>query len=476
MNPRDDHPHEECGVFGIRMEEGAAAPRLAYYGIYALQHRGQESAGIAMVRPDGSIGLHKGMGLVAEVFSEQTLAGLEGHAAIAHTRYSTTGSSTLENAQPLLAQSKLGTLAIAHNGNLVNAGVLRDLLEETGTVFHTTNDSEVILNLISRRARKGLETALTETLQVIQGSYAMVLLTPEYLIGVRDPRGIRPLCLGEIEGGYVLASESCSLDAVGARLVRDVEPGEILIIGKEGVRSIMSTERTFLSTCSFEYIYFSRPDSILDGTSVYLARKQAGRILFRESPVDADLVSGVPDSGIVAAEGWSEASGMPYAQTLIKNKYVGRSFIAPAQELRERTVHVKLNVLRPNVAGKRIVLIDDSIVRGTTSSRLVQMLREAGAREVHFRIASPPVRYPCYFGIDIPTRAELVAANKDLEEIRKMLGVDSLAYLSVEGLIEAIGGRHDYCTGCFTGMYPLSAAIERGKYVMEESPRTPQGR
>ncbi|MEM5948880.1 amidophosphoribosyltransferase [Spirochaetia bacterium 38H-sp] len=463
----NDKIKDECGVFGVFSRKAMPVAHITYYGIYSLQHRGQESAGIAVAHDDNKIDVHKGMGLVSEVFEEKHLEKMTGYAAIGHARYSTTGSSNIANAQPLLGQSIIGPIAIAHNGNLINADVLRELMEESGAVFQTTNDSEVVLNLVSRRARKGLEDALKSSIQVIRGSYAIVMLTPNSLIGVRDPHGIRPLCIGTLDDGYVLASESCALDAVGASFLRDVEPGEIVIINDKGITSIKSVERTHLSTCSFEYIYFSRPDTILDGRSVYITRKEAGRILYRESPVDADLVSGVPDSGIVAAEGWSEESGVPYAQTLIKNKYVGRSFIAPTQELREKVVHVKLNVLRPNVEGKRIVLIDDSIVRGTTSRRLVRMLKEAGAKEVHFRIAAPPVMYPCYFGIDIPTRAELIAVGKSTDEVAAALGADSLAYISTEGLLKSIGGGHPYCTGCFTGTYPMSAAIEKGKYTME---------
>jgi len=466
-----DELHEECGVFGVFYPGAATQGRqedvshIAYYGIYSLQHRGQEAAGM-VVNSRGEFQVHKRLGLVSDVFTEEMLNERRGQSALAHTRYSTRGSNTLANAQPLVAKTRLGSVAIAHNGNLVNAPIIRDLLEDAGVVFHSSSDSEVILNLISRGASQGLERALTDTMRTVQGSYALGILTEDKLVAVRDPNGNRPLMLGALGNGYVIASESCAIQAVGGTVLRDVEPGEILVIDDEGIQSIRKSEKASLKTCSFEYIYFARPDSTIDGVSVYESRLRTGAALYRESHVEADLVSGVPDSGVVAAHGYAEASGIPYRMTLIKNKYVGRSFIVPSQELREQAVNVKLNALRQNVEGKRIILIDDSIVRGTTSRRLVTLLREAGAAEVHFRVASPPVAFPCYFGIDIPNRDEL-AASRGLDEIRKMLGADSLAYLSVERLLDSLGDRQRFCTGCFTGVYPIAAPVEEQKMVFE---------
>jgi amidophosphoribosyltransferase len=402
------------------------------------------------------------MGLVSEVFADSLLDGLSGRAAIGHVRYSTAGSSTVANAQPLLAQSKLGPIAIGHNGNLVNAPVIRDLLEDAGVMFQTSSDSEVILNLVARSARHGLRRALQDALRAVQGAFSLVLLTEDSLIAVRDPKGIRPLVLGRLDEATVVASESCALDAVGAEFVRDVEPGEIVIVTADGLESLKLNERTENRVCSFEFVYFSRPDSEIDGVSVYGSRMEAGRILYREAAVEADVVSGVPDSGVVAAHGYAEAAGIPYAMTLIKNKYVGRSFIAPTQELRERAVNVKLNALRHNVAGKRIVLIDDSIVRGTTMRRLVSMLRRAGAREVHIRVASPPVQHACYFGMDYPSRGEL-AGVQGIEAVRSMIGADSLAYLSLAGLHASLGNTGHFCTGCLTGVYPVAAPVGQDK-------------
>lgn len=466
----NDRMHEECGVFGIFIPDATddltqTIGRLTYYGLYSLQHRGQESAGIVW-SSGGSLKQHRAMGLVSDVFSDQLLDGMQGRAAIGHVRYSTAGSSNITNAQPLMAQSRLGEVAIGHNGNLVNAPVIRELLEDTGVMFQTSSDSEVILNLIARGARHGMRKALLDAMRAIQGAFSLVVLTEDSLIAVRDPKGIRPLCMGTLRGATIVASESCALDAVGAEYVRDVEPGEIVIINSQGVESLKQHEQTERQVCSFEYIYFSRPDSVVDEISVYASRMEAGRILFEESPVDADVISGVPDSGVVAAHGFAEAAGAPFAMTLIKNKYVGRSFIAPTQELRERAVSVKLNVLKTNVAGKRVVLVDDSIVRGTTMRRLVTMLRRAGAKEVHIRIASPPVQFPCYFGMDYPSRAELAGAHT-LEEVRTMIGADTLAHLSLGGLHRALGGSGTYCTGCLTGVYPVAAPVEQEKNQLE---------
>jgi amidophosphoribosyltransferase len=472
FDPATDHFEDECGVFGVYFPEAdeerrSHLSRLVYYGLYSQQHRGQESAG--MVLDDyGEFRTHKELGLVADVFTDDILDSLRGSAAVGHVRYSTRGTNTIANAQPLVGQSRLGPLAIAHNGNLVNAPIIRDLLEDAGVMFQTSSDSEVILNLLARGSRYGLERALTDTMRAVQGAFSLVILSTEGIVGVRDPNGIRPLCIGEIDGGHVIASESCSLDAVGADFVRDVEPGEIVLINEDGIRSVKNSERTALRTCSFEFIYFARPDSTIDGSNVYETRRRAGAQLATEAPVEADLVAGVPESGVFAALGYAEASGIPFGMALIKNKYVGRSFIAPSQQLRERAVRVKLNVLEQTVSGKRVVLIDDSIVRGTTSKRLVTMLKEAGATEVHFRVASPPVAFPCYFGIDTPSRREL-AANRGVEDIREMMGADTLAFLSVEGLLESLGSHRRFCTGCFTGVYPVAAPMEEDKLAMEHS-------
>lgn len=461
----EDKFKEECGVFGIYSKEELSTASITYYGLYALQHRGQESAGIA-VSNGKELKCFKDMGLVAEVFKEGLLKELTGHAAVGHVRYSTTGSSDVINAQPILGKYKLGSIAIAHNGNLVNADIVRDLLEDGGCIFHTTNDSEVILNLIARGAKRGIERAVVDAIQAVKGSYAIVILTEDKLIGVRDPNGIRPLCIGKLNESYILCSESCALDAVGAELVRDVRPGEIVIIDDSGMKSIDYTERAKHEICSFEYIYFARPDSIMDEINVYSARIRAGEELYRENPIDADVVIGVPDSGLAAAMGYAKISGIPYDFGFIKNRYVGRTFITPSQELRERAVSVKLNPLKVNVEGKRVILIDDSIVRGTTSRRLVESLRKAGAKEVHFIAASPVVKYPCYFGIDTPYRRELIGAQLDVDSIREEIGADSLHYLSIEGLVKSIGTK-ELCLGCFNGYYPVAAPIEAGKDHLE---------
>jgi amidophosphoribosyltransferase len=462
-----DKMEEECGVFGIFSKENIDAASITYYGLYALQHRGQESAGIAVANGKEII-CYKDMGLVSEVFKEGTLKNLKGNAAIGHVRYSTTGSSNILNAQPLVSKYKLGSIAIGHNGNLVNADVIRGLLEDGGTVFQTTIDSEVIINLIARGARKGIEKAIVDAIQAVKGSYAIVMLTEDKLIGIRDPHGIRPLCIGSLNGAFILASESCALDSVGADFVRDVKPGEIIIIDKNGMESIHFTERTNCETCSFEYVYFARPDSTIDGINVYSSRVRGGEQLFKEAPAEADIVIGVPDSGIDAAVGYARASGISYGIGLIKNKYVGRTFITPSQELREKAVSVKLNPLKVNIEGKRVVLIDDSIVRGTTSRRLVEILRKAGAKEVHFRVSSPIVKFPCYFGIDTAHRTELIGSKLPVNEINNEIGADSLQYISIEGLLTSLGEKHRFCLGCFNGIYPISAPIEADKLRMEE--------
>lgn len=450
-----DKMEEECGVFGVYSKTAKEEiSTLTYYGLYALQHRGQESAGIT-ISNSGNKTTYKGMGLVADVFSSEKLKELQGNAAIGHVRYSTSGESKLANAQPLESKFKLGQIAVAHNGTLVNADIIRELLEDSGSTFITDIDSEVIINMIARKASKGLEEAIRSTVSAIKGSYALTILADHKLIGVRDPYGIRPLCLGQNkEGDYFLASESCALDAAGADLIRDIEPGEMVVIDDNGVRSIKYAENTKNAPCSFETIYFARPDSIIDGKSAFNVRVESGKYLARQKPVEADVVIGVPDSGIPAAIGFAEESGIPYTVGLIKNKYIGRTFIKPSQELREKAVQVKLNPLKVNVEGKRVVVVDDSLVRGTTSRLLIQMLRRSGATEVHFRSASPAVKYPCYFGIDTAHRKELIAAKLSIDEIKEEIGADSLDYLTLSNLTKVLGSE-DFCMGCFDGAYPV---------------------
>ena len=450
-----DKFHDECGVFGINSFSGKDVSEKVYYGLYALQHRGQESAGIAS-NQHGEIILKKSMGLVQEAFKEEDISDLKGDIAIGHVRYSTSGESNVINAQPIVGKARLGQMAIAHNGTLVNAGLLRELLEDTGTLFQTTIDSEVILHLIVRSGKKNLEQSLKETLNVIKGAFALTMTMGNMLIGIRDPYGIRPLVLGKTDDNYILASESCALDVLGAELIRDINPGEMVIIENDQIRSIQYSEKTQQRGCSFEYIYFARPDSEIDGISVHEARLKMGAKLYKEHPVEADLVIGVPDSGIDAALGYARESGIPFDIGFTKNKYIGRAFIAPSQELREKAVNIKLNALRHVVRDKRVVIIDDSIVRGTTSRKLVETLRFAGAKEIHFRVSSPMVKHPCYFGIDTPYREHLIAAVKTSDEICQEIGADSLHFISEEGLLEALNHGNGYCTGCFSGVYPMS--------------------
>ncbi|WP_206427334.1 amidophosphoribosyltransferase [Clostridium rectalis] len=459
---------EECGVFSIFSPKSMEVGAITYYGLYALQHRGQESAGIVVC--DGKeLSCHKDMGLVSEVFNSEVINNMKGISAIGHVRYSTTGSSNKNNAQPIMGTYKLGSIAIAHNGNLVNADVIRELLEEGGAIFQTSIDSEVILNLISRKAKIGIENAVLNAVQAVKGSYAIVILTEDKLIGVRDPNGIRPLCIGKLEDSYIMCSESCALDNVGAEFIRDVKPGEIVIIDNEGIKSINICEKTKCATCAFEYIYFARPDSTIDGINVYNSRVLAGEQLFKECPVDADIVIGVPDSGIPAAVGYSKASSIPYGIGLIKNKYVGRTFISPSQSLREKAVSIKLNPLKVNIENKRVVIIDDSIVRGTTSKKLVDILKKSGAKEVHFRVSSPMVKYPCYFGIDTPYRKDLIGANFSVEEIKNIIGADSVGYLSLQGLLKSLKKDRGFCLGCFSGIYPLATPKESAKERLEKN-------
>lgn len=454
-----DKMEEECGVFGIYSKEVNEVAQITYYGLYALQHRGQESAGIS-VSNFGEIVTYKGMGLTADVFTPETLNNLVGNAAIGHVRYSTTGASKLENAQPLESRYKLGQIAVAHNGNLTNAKIIRELLEDAGSTFNTSIDSEVIIKMIARKANGNVEDAIRSTVGAIKGAYALVILAGNKLVGVRDPYGIRPLCLGINENGdYILASESCAIDAVGGTLIRDVLPGEMVIIDENGVKSVKYSENNKKAPCSFEHIYFARPDSVIDGLNVYESRVEAGRLLAKQMKVEADVVIGVPDSGIPAAIGFAEASGIHYAIGLVKNKYIGRTFIKPTQALREQAVMVKLNPLKVNLEGKRVVIIDDSLVRGTTSKILIEIIRRAGAKEVHFRSASPAVKHSCYFGIDTAHREELIAARLSVEEIRKEINADTLDYLSMENMLKSLKGC-DYCVGCFNGEYPVDTPTE----------------
>lgn len=453
--------HEECGIIGIFSPEEIDAASICYYGLYALQHRGQESCGIA-ANQDGEVRLHKDMGLVHDVFTNDNLAQLPGRAAIGHVRYSTTGQSVRENAQPLLTRYSKGLMALAHNGNLANTEQLRNELEDQGAIFQTTIDSEIIAYLIARYrvATGSVEEAVGKAMQHLQGAYCLLVMSRGKLIAVRDPLGFRPLCMGKLGDAVVFASESCALDTIGAEFVRDIEPGEIVVVDRHGLRSLKANCRGLHRKCIFEYIYFARSDSTIDGIGVHEARLEAGRLLARQYPVEADLVLGVPDSGIDAAMGYSQESGIPFGKGFVRNGYIGRTFIKPSQAQRETAVRIKLNPVRSSVAGKRIVMVDDSIVRGTTSARIVHMLKEAGAREVHVRISAPPFLWPCYFGTDIPSIDELTARKNSLEQIRSMIGADSLGYLQLDSLGQMIGeSGHRFCDACFSGDYP-NLAIE----------------
>lgn len=460
---------EECGVFGVYAPAEKVA-NLAYLGLYALQHRGQESAGIAVA--DGEqIDLVKGMGLVSEVF-RHNLPELPGHIAIGHVRYSTTGSSMLVNTQPLQVSFSGGSMALAHNGNLVNAKELRMELEKRGSVFQTSIDSEVIVNLIARSEKCSIEERIIETMARLKGAYSLVIMTQDKLIGARDPYGIRPMCIGKLPDGWALASESCALDTIGAELVREVNPGEIVIIDERGLTVQQALPGKDGALCIFEFIYFARPDSIMEGLNVQQARYEMGRQLARENKIDADIVISVPDSGTSAALGFSAESGIPFNQGLLKNRYIGRTFIQPDQNSRDRGVRIKLNAIKAVVAGKRVVMVDDSIVRGTTSGKIVNMLKEAGAKEVHFCVSSPPITHPCFYGIDTSVRKELVAATKTVEEIRRMIGADSLNYLSLEGLMSCAPNiKSTLCNACFCGRYPaeVPSDLEDNKYIFERS-------
>lgn len=461
----DHHPHSaptrpthECGVCGVYDHHDSA--KLTYFGLYALQHRGQESAGIVTASGE-KVQIHKDMGLVPDVFSEETLQRLTGNISIGHVRYSTTGASNIINAQPLMVTHKGKTLAVAHNGNLVNSIELRSTLEEKGSIFQTTMDSEVVLHLLARSIHLGLEAALQETFTLLKGAYSLLLMTEQSMIAVRDPDGFRPLCLGKLkngsDGGWVVASETCALDLIEAEYVRDIEPGEVLIFQPEGMHSLFPWPKQKSHFCIFEQVYFARPDSEIFGINVYQARKRMGKILAREAIIDADFVMPFPDSGNYAALGYSQASGIPLEMGVIRNHYVGRTFIQPTQSMRDFNVKVKLNPVRSFLKGKRIIIVEDSIIRGTTGKSRVRALREAGADQVHMVVSCPPTRHACYYGIDFPSCSQLIANQRTVAEIAAYLGLDSLHYLSLEGLVEATGKeRQDFCLACFDGIYPVA--------------------
>jgi amidophosphoribosyltransferase len=447
-------PEEECGIFGIYNHPEAS--NLTYLGLYALQHRGQESCGI--VSSDGTdLHAHKSMGLVADVFGNQDIfKSLPGKAAIGHVRYSTTGSSIVKNVQPIMVDYSRGSIAVAHNGNLVNAQYIKDELEAWGSIFQTTMDTEIIIHLLAVSKANSLEDRLTEALDRIKGAYCLLLLTETRMIAARDPHGFRPLCIGKLGDAYVVASESCALDLIEAKFIREIEPGEIVVIDKNGVTSHFPLKKVEPAPCIFEFVYFARPDSFIFGKNVYKVRKELGRELAREHRIEADVVIPVPDSGVPAAMGYAEESGISFELGLIRNHYVGRTFIEPQQSIRHFGVKIKLNPVREVLEGKRVIVIDDSIVRGTTSRKIVKMVRNAGAKEVHVLISSPPTSYPCYYGIDTPTRKELISSSHTLEEITKYITADTLGYLSKEGLLNAVGGNdNSYCHSCFTGGYPI---------------------
>ena len=465
---RERHLHEECGVFGLFSPETADVASLAYYGLFALQHRGQESAGIA-VNDDGVFSVWRGVGLAGEALPRQRLQSLgDGQIAVGHVRYATTGSDAALNAQPLMINHFKGRMALAHNGNLTNSMELRRMLEEQGSIFHTTTDSEVIAYLLVRERLRtpSIEAAVRSAMNDLEGAYSLVIASPTKLIAVRDPHGFRPLCMGRRpDGSVVFASESCALDAVGAVLERDIRPGEIVTVGRDGVHSDASHCDTVpRRLCVFEFIYFARPDSVIDGSSVHIARQRAGAFLALEHPVQADIVIGVPDSGLDAAMGYARQSGIPYGMGFIKNKYIGRTFISPTQDMRENEVNIKLNPIRSVVEGKRVVLIDDSIVRGTTCRRTIDLLRKAGAKEIHMRVSAPPFVSECYYGTDIDDKNKLIANHHTVEEIAEIIGVDSLGYLSIEDVVKlADNTQGGFCTACFGGGYPTAVPQDSGK-------------
>ncbi|HAG55041.1 MAG TPA: amidophosphoribosyltransferase [Dehalococcoidia bacterium] len=460
----DDKPHEECGIVGAYIPEENVAQTL-FFGLFALQHRGQESAGIATSKGE-RIGIKATMGLVSQVFREETLSGLPGHLGIGHTRYSTMGGSKEYNAQPLLANGQRGQIAVGHNGNVINAADLRiEMAEEFGATFNKTSDTEVIAELFAKAPGANWFEVSAYAMRRLKGAYSLVIMTKDQLIAVRDPIGIRPLCLGTLNGGWVVASETAALDNLGAEFVRELEQGETLVIDKDGVKSkIWSGARSNHAMCIFEQIYFARPDSILNGELAYETRRRLGAAVYREHPVDADIVVGIPDSSTPHAVGLAAAAKIPYVEAIIRNRYVGRTFIQPDQHSRSQGVKTKFNAMRGVVEGKRLLVVDDSIVRSTTVTRIVKMLRKAGAKEIHMRVASPPIKSTCHFGVDMATLGELIAYNKTVDEIRDYIGADSLAYLSVEGLLQAVRAPDKtYCNGCLTGKYPIPVQLEMNK-------------
>ena len=467
MATADDHVREACGIVGV-YAPGEEVARIAFFGLHALQHRGQESAGISA--SDGrNIRVHTAMGLVGQAFQEEDLARLPGYVAVGHTRYSTTGSNRLNNAQPIVSNGSQVEIALAHNGNVINAVDLRAELTEWGCTFSSSSDSEIVAHLMANAPAITWEERIAYCMRRLQGAYSLTVMTKDALLGIRDPLGVRPLCIGRLNGGWVIASESCALDHIGAEYVRDVEPGEAVMADYEGLRTIYQREPDGRrASCIFENIYFARPDSILDGKLVYSSRMAMGAELAREHPVDADMVIGVPDSATAAAVGYSQESGIRFGEGLIKNRYVGRTFILPDQRLRDLGVRRKLNPLPELIRGKRIVVVDDSIVRGTTTPHVVSLLRRGGVAEVHLRICAPPIMWPCHFGVDLATRKELVAANMTVDEIRDFIGADSLGYLSHEGLVRAVGQPEgNFCRACFTGNYPVPVQLEMDKLVLE---------
>ena len=465
--PDRDSPREACGIVGV-YAPGEDVARVAFFGLHALQHRGQECAGISA--SDGRrIRVQTAMGLVGQAFQEEDLTRLPGHVAVGHTRYSTTGSNNIRNAQPILSKGQDVEIALAHNGNVINAVELKRELASWGCTFSSTSDSEIVAHLMSNAPATSWPERIAYCMRRLQGAYSLAVMTNDALFGIRDPLGVRPLCIGRLDGGWVIASESCAIDHIGAEYVREVEPGEAVMVDREGLRTIYQREPDGKrATCIFEHIYFVRPDSILNGKLVYTTRMAMGAELAREHPVDADMVVGVPDSAIAPAVGYSQESKIPFGEGLVKNRYVGRTFILPDQRLRDLGVRRKLNPLPDLIRGKRLVVVDDSIVRGTTTPHVVSLLKKGGAKEVHLRICAPPIMWPCHFGVDFATRRELIAANMTVEEIRQYVGADSLGYLSLEGLVRAVGlPKNDFCMACFTGDYPIPVQLEMDKLVLE---------
>ncbi|MCX5702873.1 MAG: amidophosphoribosyltransferase [Candidatus Omnitrophica bacterium] len=455
-----------CGIFGVYPHKDAA--RLTYLGLYALQHRGEESAGIITYNGK-KIHLHKALGLVSDVFDDKLIKTLHGDLAVGHVRYSTTGSSNIKNTQPFYVKSKIGEIAIAHNGNLTNTVILRKELEDKGALFQTTMDSEIVAHLLAHSQKKNQKETIIWALSKLEGAYSLVLMLNDMLIGDRDTQGFRPLCLGKLDGAYILASETCALDLIGASYIRDIQPGEVVFIHKDKIESAMPFQKTRYAFCIFEYIYFSRPDSTIFSHNAYLARKQLGRQLAREFPVKADLVMPIPDSGTFAALGFAEEAGIPFEYGMIRNHYIGRTFIQPSQDVRDFRVKIKLNPLKEVLKDKKVVIIEDSIVRGTTSKIRVKTLREAGAKELHMRVSCPPLKYPCFYGIDFPTKKELIASKHDIAWIRDFIGADSLEYLSLEGMLSSMPlPKEDFCTACFTGQYPVVPPCRVYKEMLEK--------